>query len=185
MAYRTVDEVSHFDFQDAGISEIRLEKGHIYFELTAVTILPENSANRDIRKMGAPELTLQIQQVRIMKLIQEGYQVYDADGEPKASYPDVEIPAGDYEEVLKEIGAAGEESASQDMSLPELGIALEPQDMDGSAVYALQRTETGDEEYPYEYDMYLDGTEHTYHLVMRGKHDVEEWERFMNRESSY
>ena len=80
MGYRTVDEWENFEFQDADVGQIHMENGHLYLELGYVTILPDNSCNRDIRKMGTNELTLQLQQVEIDRIIEEGYKLYDADG---------------------------------------------------------------------------------------------------------
>lgn len=50
MGYRTVDEWGSFEFQNADVEAIRKERGHWYLELGYVTILPDNSCNRDIRK---------------------------------------------------------------------------------------------------------------------------------------
>ena len=80
MGYRTVDEWENFEFQDADIGQIHMENGHLYLELGYVTILPDNSCNRDIRKMGTNELTLQLQHVQIDRIVEEGYKLYDADG---------------------------------------------------------------------------------------------------------
>ena len=71
MGYRTVDEWENFEFQDADVGQIHMENGHLYLKLGYVTILPDNSCNRDIRKMGTNELTLQLQQVEIDRIIED------------------------------------------------------------------------------------------------------------------
>lgn len=48
-----------------------------------VTILPANSCNRDIREMRANELVLKISEPKIEALVEEGYKVYDANGNLK------------------------------------------------------------------------------------------------------
>ena len=91
MGYRTVDEWENFEFQDADIGQIHMQNGHLYLELGYVTILPDNSCNRDIRKMGTNELTLQLQQVEIDRIVEEGYKIYDADGNFTKSVEDQEL----------------------------------------------------------------------------------------------
>ncbi len=157
MGYRTVDEWEHFEFQDADIISIYRKNGHWYLELGYVTILPDNSCNRDIRKMGTNELTLQLQHVQIDCIVQEGYKRYDADGNFVESIDDVSVASQDYDQWM--------------------------QDMAGGAVYEIIRKDSGSKELPFSYELYLDANERTYCVKLRAKHDVEEWERFMNRHS--
>lgn len=161
--YRTVDEVQHFDFQDAEIKEIKQERGHLVFLLGYVTILPENSCNRDIRKMGTNELLLQIQHARILRFVEEGYKVYDADGNLKETCEDREIEPPEYQQMFERLA--------------------------GGTVYSLHKKEPADPSGEKEYEIYMDTTAEeatkTYLLLVKGEHDVQQWERFMNRESSY
>lgn len=103
MGYRTVDEWGSFEFQNADVEAIRKERGHWYLELGYVTILPDNSCNRDIRKMGTNELTLQLQHVQVDEILEEGFKLYDADGNftkecgrPGASFRRVRCVDGGY-----------------------------------------------------------------------------------------
>ena len=156
MGYRTVDEWENFEFQDADIGQIHMENGHLYLELGYVTILPDNSCNRDIRKMGTNELTLQLQHVQIERIVEEGYKLYDADGNFTRSVEDKELTPEEYPNWME--------------------------DMAGGAVYQILR-KTVEGELPYEYEIYLDANERTYLAKVCAKHDVEVWERFMNRHS--
>lgn len=54
--------------------------GFFHMTLSNVTILPENSCNRDIREMRANDLVLKIEEPVIRSLVREGYKVYDANG---------------------------------------------------------------------------------------------------------
>lgn len=156
MGYRTVDEWEHFEFQDADLAQIRMENGHLYLELGYVTILPDNSCNRDIRKMGTNELTLQLQHVQIGQIIEEGYKVYDADGNFTESVADKVLTPEEYPAWMEE--------------------------MAGGAVYQILR-KNSEGELPYQYEIYLDANDRTYLARVDAKHDVETWERFMNRHS--
>ena len=103
MGYRTVDEWENFEFQDADVGQIHMENGHLYLKLGYVTILPDNSCNRDIRKMGTNELTLQLQQVEIDRIIEEGYKLYDADGNFTKSVEDQELTPEEYPKWMEEM----------------------------------------------------------------------------------
>ena len=53
MKYTTTDELEHFSFAEAYIADVQLADGFFHMTLSNVTILPENSCNRDIREMRA------------------------------------------------------------------------------------------------------------------------------------
>lgn len=148
MNYRTKDEVEHFDFKDAQIYEIREENGHIFVELGYVTISGSNSCNRDIRDMGTNALTLQLYQVTERKLVREGYQHYDADGNLKGKYEDVVIPPEEVPNVYQELA--------------------------DSTIYSLGKEGKT-------YRILVDGEERTYVFEVTAEHDIEEWDRFMNK----
>lgn len=157
MGYRTVDEWGSFEFQNADVEAIRKERGHWYLELGYVTILPDNSCNRDIRKMGTNELTLQLQHVQVDEILEEGFKLYDADGNFTKSVDDRVLLSEEYDAWME--------------------------DMVGGAVYQILHKDTGDEALPYQYEIYLDANDRTYLAKVSAKHDVETWERFMNRHS--
>ena len=104
--------------------------------------------------MGTNELTLQLQQVEIDRIIEEGYKLYDADGNFTKSVEDQELTPEEYPKWMEE--------------------------MAGGAVYQILRR-PAEGELPYEYEIYLDANERTYLAKVYAKHDVEVWERFMNR----
>ena len=80
MRYTTTDELEHFSFAEAYIADVQLAGGFFHMTLSNVTILPENSCNRDIREMRANDLVLKIEEPVIRSLVREGYKVYDANG---------------------------------------------------------------------------------------------------------
>lgn len=105
MNYRTTNELEHFDFTDAYISDVQATSGFFHMILDNVTILPENSCNRDIRPMRTNQLRLKIEKAVVDSVVEEGFKVYDADGNLRDSYEDVELNKEDYFSVLK--GFAG------------------------------------------------------------------------------
>lgn len=107
MGYHTVNELEHFNFSGAEILEIREYRDQLIFDLGFVTILPENSCNRDVREMGTNQLTLKLSHVKDIKIVLEGYKVYDADGNPKEQYEDEVIEKKDFPATYQTLQGSG------------------------------------------------------------------------------
>lgn len=103
MKYRTENELEHFQFKESYISEIQAVNGTFCMLLDNVTILPENSCNRDIRIMRANGLWLKITEAELLSMVEEGYKVYDADGNLLRREDDREIAPEAYAQHLKEL----------------------------------------------------------------------------------
>ncbi len=107
MGYHTVDELEHFSFKGADILEIREYREQLIFELGYVTILPENSCNRDVRDMGTNQLTLKLFQVKDLEIVLEGYRIFDADGNLKEKYEDEIIDKKDFPATYEALKGSG------------------------------------------------------------------------------
>ena len=92
MKYYTDNELQNFRFEGAYIAETCAVNGIFEMILDNVTILPQNSCNRDIREMRANELKLKIREPEITAFVEEGYKVYDADGNLKEKKDVKSIP---------------------------------------------------------------------------------------------
>ena len=103
MNYTTKDELNHFDFAESYIGDIEMVNGIFHMYLDNVTILPENSCNRDIRTMRANGFVLKIANGRIASLVEEGYKTYDANGKPMASCEDRIVEPEEYPEMVKSL----------------------------------------------------------------------------------
>ena len=103
MKYHTINELDHFCFKEAYIAQICAVNGMFEIVFDNVTILPENSCNRDIREMRANELVLKISEPKIEALVEEGYKVYDANGNLKQKNEDITIAPEAYVDKLKEL----------------------------------------------------------------------------------
>ncbi len=103
MKYKTTDEWQNFSFTDAYIEDIQVTNGFFHMELDNVTILPENSCNRDIRKMRTNGLVLKLEDFAITSLVEEGYKVFDANGKPMKAVEDVVIAEEAYFSVIKDL----------------------------------------------------------------------------------
>lgn len=103
MKYKTTNELEHFEFRDACIAEVRLANRVFTMILDNVIILPENSCNRDIRRMRTNQLMLRIGEADIETFIEEGYKVYDANGNIMRQEEDTPVAAKDYAETFKKL----------------------------------------------------------------------------------
>lgn len=103
MGYKTTNELHHFNFKEAYIASFELSASSFLAYLDHVTILPENSKNRDIREMRTNDLCLKITDAEIIEFVEEGYKVYDADGNLKSKYEDTPVSPSKYAETFKEL----------------------------------------------------------------------------------
>lgn len=157
MKYMTTNEFDNFEFQEAHISDIQVTDGRFFMLLANVKILESNSCNRDIRKMRTNELFLKITNGSITSFVEEGYKLYDANGKLTKEIEDREVRKEEFKEVTDEF-------------------------IDGT-VYEIEKTEAegGSVQYRFVIDALND---RTYSMVVTGEGDVEEWDRFLNLDST-
>ena len=80
MKYHTINELRNFNFKEAYIAQICAVSGMFEIVFDNVTILPENSCNRDIREMRANEFVLKISDPVIEAFVGEVYSVEQEKG---------------------------------------------------------------------------------------------------------
>lgn len=102
MTYTTNNELEHFAFDEAVVDNIRRSFGGdaVHVILDNVKILPENSCNRDIRTMRTNGLDLQLLDAKIENIVEEGYQLYDADFKPYKRVEDRDLPPEEIDDML-------------------------------------------------------------------------------------
>ena len=155
MNFRTVDEFEKFNFDEAHISGIEINSGHVFLYLDNVMIAADNSCNRDIREMRTNDLVLKLQNGVVTSFVKEGVKVYNADGVFQREIPDEIIPVDKYHETFDLL-------ADKYM----LEATVKRDEIAGENVY----------EFEIEYE------EFSYLLVVKANHDTQEWDRFMNTE---
>ena len=158
MKYTTTNEFEQFEFEEAHISDIQIVEGRFFMLLDNVKILPDNSCNRDIRKMRANELFLKVTNGSMVSLIEEGYRLYDANGKLTREIEDREVSAEEYKVITDAF-------------------------IDGM-VYEIEKSVTeknGQVQYRFVIDA---ANERTYTMIVLGDGDLEEWDRFLNLDST-
>jgi hypothetical protein len=88
MSFQTTNEFDHFEFEETHIGNIQVLDGVFHVLLDNVKILPENTCNRDIRKMRCNEMEFRVENPQIVEVCREGYTLYDANDNPKETVPD-------------------------------------------------------------------------------------------------
>lgn len=101
MKYTTRNEFCNFEFSEVHIDDVKFQNGVFQMILDDVKILPENSTNRDIRKMRANGLVLKIEDAQINSFVEEGYKTYDANGNLLREDPDVELDEQQYRDIYE------------------------------------------------------------------------------------
>ena len=158
MKYTTTNEFNQFELEEAHISDIQIVEGRFYMLLDNVKILPDNSCNRDIRKMRTNELFFKVTNGTMTSLIEEGYKLYDANGKLTREIEDRKVVASEYKEITDEF-------------------------IDGM-VYEVEKTILEDKN-QVQYRFVIDAAnERTYTMIVLGDGDLEEWDRFLNLDST-
>ena len=103
MSFFTENEVEHFDFSEAHISELRFGLGPFYMLLDNVKILEANSCNRDVRTMRTNGLTFRITDPQVVAVTEEGYTLYNANGVLQREVPDRALDPQEYAELCKNL----------------------------------------------------------------------------------
>lgn len=125
MSYKTTDELNHFDFEDACISEMRMGTGTFSLLADNVKILPDNSCNRDIRTMRTNQLFLKISDAVIDTFVEEGYKVYDANGRLLREEKDHTLASSDYKHFFSELEGCSIDAIIKNGNRYEISISAE------------------------------------------------------------
>ena len=154
MKYQTRNEFEHFTYEEARIGDVERLGSIFHLWLDNAGILPENSCNRDIRKMRCNAMCFKILDASIVKLVEEGYRYYDANGKLLREDPDRELAPLEYADRLALL-------------------------REGWIVSFERKTQ----EEGFLYTLAADGSdEKTYCITISGSGDEQEWDRFLSLE---
>lgn len=150
--YCVKNEWEHFNFSEAQVGDIRFTSGMFSMVLDNVQILPENSKNRDIRTMRTNELLFTIETPKVLQIVEEGFKMYDADGNLKNVCEDAIVTEDRYSEIIENVT--------------------------GGNVYSIEKKE---EKEGFRYTMVLDGVnDRTYAFEVFGYAETAEWNLFLS-----
>ncbi len=103
MSFTTENELSTFDFSQSAVSEIQLLNNRVVIKVMDVIISKDNSQNREYRSMATDDLTLELLQVEGVKVIRDGYTIYNMDDSIREQQPDTELSQEEYMALLPEL----------------------------------------------------------------------------------
>ncbi len=177
MKYKTINELNHFLFEEAHIAEAGVTPGSFYLILDNVTILPENSRNRDIRQMRANQLHFTICDGSLLSLVEEGYRVYDANGTLRQQVADRVLTPQEYMEGLRAL------CDCTVYSIEEIPASNETAETTETNEKETEKRET-EENYRI-YKISIDSEDHTFLLTIGGRDNLQEWDRFLNKDIDF
>lgn len=155
MAYKSIDEIDRFRFDDCRIHEFRVEPHGLSLEVEALIVRANNSQNTNYTESYADVTEISVKGGRIEKIIKDGYRYYDADDVLLSEVPD---------QILQET----EQKAF-------------PATCEGAYLYEITRLPEG---YRLGIE-FEDPEDHTasdsYQVLVNGESIVCTWERYMNR----
>lgn len=91
MAFQSINEIEKFSFEDCKISNFRVMENHIYMELEALIVKPDNSQNTNYTESYAATTTVKLAGGRILAGIKDGFKYYDANDVLIKEVPDEEL----------------------------------------------------------------------------------------------
>lgn len=158
MKYQTRNEFEHFVYSDGQIGSVEITSGFFHLWMDNIGILPECSANRDIRQMRCNSMLFRIENMKLEAFVLEGYRYYDANGKLLREDPDREVAPEEYEASLKSLAEG----------------------------YMVSLEKTPAEDGRFIYTLVADSSEDsTFCITISGTADVEEWDRFLSPAGSF
>ncbi len=157
MRFQAINELEHFNFQDAQIKQFSVSEGMISFELDAVIVKAQNSQNANYTDSYAGTLAMRLLGGKIQKAVKEGYKYYDANDVLVEEIPDEELSEDAMKQLIK---------ASKDYYLFDVVKVDDDQNTTGHYLYLFG----------------LDADEETsYWFQIEFEKSILEWDRYMNR----
>jgi len=157
MNFKSVDELQHFQFQDAQIAEVSINEEGIQFTLEAVIVKATNSQNTNFTDSYAGTLSMRLVKGEIQKAVKEGYKYYDANDVLKEEIPDTPLSQEEIDTLLGNL---------KDAYLFDMVPVEESQNQTGQYLYLIG----------------IDLDEETsYWFQVTFEKAIMEWDRYMNR----
>lgn len=125
MSYQLHDALKDFDFTDSFLNSISFSTSNIHFYLENVKILSSNPANKDIVTKRTNDMELIFVNGKILQIVEEGYQLYDADMKPYKKVEDRNLPIMEYENVLQSFHECYIDEIKQNNKLYTIIITVE------------------------------------------------------------
>lgn len=97
MKYTSINEIDKFRFNDCILNSIEKSGDSLLLSVTALIVKADNSQNSNYTESYADETVIEIKDVKLRKIIKEGYKRYDAYDVLIEEIPDKEVQADDFD----------------------------------------------------------------------------------------
>lgn len=155
MAFKSVDEVEQFRFDDCQISAFTVTDQKLELEVEALIVRTNNSQNTNYTESYAGTTKISLVNGTIQKIIKDGYRYYDANDVLLSEVPDEELS----EEEIKQFPGRCRDAYLYDMQKTAEGyiLGIEFEDPDDH------------------------GVSDSYQVIVACDSVICTWERYMNR----
>ena len=162
VAYKSVDELEHFRFDDCQIDTFAVTENGVELMAEALIVRADNSQNTNYTESYAGTTYVRLQEGRLVSVVKEGYRYYDANDCLISEVPDEMLSAAEIEKMIKRLKGA-------------LLFDMEKQkEENGVCTYSMRLEFPNQEEYD-------DTVTESYELIVEFKQAIFEWDFYLNR----
>lgn len=154
MAFKSVDEIDKFRFDDCQISHFKVMDHSVELEVEALIVKADNSQNTNYTESYAGTALIRLPDSLLVRCVRDGYKYYDANDVLQSEVPDYEL------------------SVAETKAFPDT--------CEGAYLYEMKKEDgyvLGIEFADPEDNMVGD----SYQVFIKCKNAVVTWERYMNR----
>jgi len=101
VAYKSVDELEHFRFDDCQIDTFAVTENGVELMVEALIVRADNSQNTNYTESYAGTTKIRITDGKLIRCVRDGYKYYDANDVLVETVPDRPVDESRYDEVMK------------------------------------------------------------------------------------
>lgn len=91
VAYKSVDELEHFRFDDCQIDTFAVTENGVELMVEALIVRADNSQNTNYTESYAGTTKIRITDGKLIRCVRDGYKYYDANDVLQSEVPDYEL----------------------------------------------------------------------------------------------
>ena len=100
MAYKSVDELEHFRFDDCQIDTFAVTENGVELMVEALIVKADNSQNTNYTESYAGTTKIRITDGKLIRCVRDGYKYYDANDNLVEEVPDQKLAEDEYEKIF-------------------------------------------------------------------------------------
>ena len=100
VAYKSVDELEHFRFDDCQIDTFAVTENGVELMVEALIVRADNSQNTNYTESYAGTTKIRITDGKLIRCVRDGYKYYDANDNLVEEVPDQKLAEDEYEKIF-------------------------------------------------------------------------------------